>query len=46
MLSPDFLYFLSQNAPALEQDHSLMGVSAFNYNGMVKLWLGTCILVV
>ena len=28
-------YFLSQNAPAQEKDHSLIGVSAFNYNGTV-----------
>ncbi|XP_052781586.1 protein O-linked-mannose beta-1,2-N-acetylglucosaminyltransferase 1-like isoform X2 [Mya arenaria] len=33
MLSPDFLYFLAQCTPALDQDDSLLGVSAFNYNG-------------
>lgn len=32
-VSPDFLYFFSQLIPAVEKDHSLMAVSAYNDNG-------------
>ena len=33
ILAPDFLYFLAQLPPVLENDESLLGVSAFNYHG-------------
>ncbi|XP_045167316.2 protein O-linked-mannose beta-1,2-N-acetylglucosaminyltransferase 1-like [Mercenaria mercenaria] len=36
VLSPDFLYFLAKCTSALEKDHSLLGVSAFNFNGFVE----------
>lgn len=33
VLSPDFMLFLAQCSQALEVDETLIGVSAFNYNG-------------
>jgi len=49
MLSPDFLYFLAQTVQVLEEDDTLLGVSAFNYNGKLNhsgqlLWIAyqTC----
>ncbi|XP_052214269.1 protein O-linked-mannose beta-1,2-N-acetylglucosaminyltransferase 1-like isoform X1 [Dreissena polymorpha] len=34
MLSPDFLSFLAQCTHVLDKDDSLIGVSAFNFNGL------------
>ncbi|CAI9734253.1 protein O-linked-mannose beta-1,2-N-acetylglucosaminyltransferase 1-like [Octopus vulgaris] len=33
LLSPDFLFFMAQSMPILEQDSSLLAISAWNYNG-------------
>lgn len=33
ILAPDFLYFLSQLTPILENDNTLLGASTFNYFG-------------
>ncbi|XP_046354639.1 protein O-linked-mannose beta-1,2-N-acetylglucosaminyltransferase 1-like [Haliotis rufescens] len=37
LLAPNFLHFMSHFLPVLDADDSLMGVSAWNYNGFEKL---------
>ncbi|XP_075219830.1 protein O-linked-mannose beta-1,2-N-acetylglucosaminyltransferase 1-like isoform X2 [Lycorma delicatula] len=37
ILSPDFLYYMAQMVPLLENDESLLGISAWNPNGYEKV---------